>query len=399
MNSTWISALRGYVKIAVYGNKIESFINELMHANIDIWNISKISDGMELYVHVNDFFRLRKHLKKTGCRMHVIQRYGFPFLLERVEKRKVFVFGFISFIAAIYILSSFIWQVEVQVDGENITEQFVVEVAKEIGIQKFQWKFRLEDPDVLSKQLLARLPDTSWVGIEVVGTRVNIHVIEAVKPEDMPLLNPRHLVSDTDAVITQIVAERGKPMVHIHSHVKKGDILISGFIGNEENQVIVAAKGTVKGLVWHEYVVTVPLRSTSKGLTGESITRYYVLVGDRAVRISGFVEIPYDYYESDIDVKQMEWRNWRFPVSIMLETIHEVKMEQQIWNTEQAKHIGLEQAKLHIERVYGPEAIVKAVNVLEMKQENDHLTIKVMFEVERDITEEKPIISDEMTRS
>ncbi|MCK9907372.1 sporulation protein YqfD, partial [Microbacteriaceae bacterium K1510] len=63
---------------------------------------------------IRDYFRLRPFLRETGCRTHVEQREGLPFWLIRMRKRSGFALGAFLFLFGLYMLSSFVWNVEVQ---------------------------------------------------------------------------------------------------------------------------------------------------------------------------------------------------------------------------------------------------------------------------------------------
>src|SRR5690606_36616212 len=103
----------------------------------------------------------------------------------------------------------------------------------ETGIYKMQWKFKLKNPSELSAQLVRKLDGVSWVGVSVEGTKVNIKVVESARAEEKTLKNPRNLIATHDAVVSYIFAEKGRPVVKTNTHVKKGDVLISGIVGDE----------------------------------------------------------------------------------------------------------------------------------------------------------------------
>lgn len=96
------------------------------------------------------------------------------------------------------------------------------------------------------------------------GTSISITVIDSTKPEKLTLEGPRHLVAKADAVVTRIIAENGRPKVERNDRVRKGDILISGILGDEQRNKAVVSKGKVMGLVWHEYRIESPLVTKSK---------------------------------------------------------------------------------------------------------------------------------------
>ncbi|MFD0715088.1 sporulation protein YqfD [Paenibacillus sp. GCM10027626] len=392
MNASWLQWLRGSVTIQIRGGNMEELVNRALADKLQLWSISRTSGGELLcQVTLRDFFRLKPLLKKTGCRLHILTRHGMPFWFEKLEKRLFFGVGLILFFIGMYVLSSLVWTVEVT-GVESISEEQVLKAAHEEGLYPFQWSFRLADTDMLSKKLSQKIPGVAWVGVEKKGTKVSIKVVESTKPEDKPLLSPRHLVATTDAVVTDIMAETGRPLVKRNARVKKGDILISGILGDENNTMYVIAQGEVKGLVWHEYNIASPLERIEKGYTGEMTTRWYAVIGGRAVRVSGFGAINYDKYETERDMQLATWRTGTLPFGKMKEVIREVQEERISIEPKEAKIAGLEQARADVLAKNGPGAKIRAENILHEKTDNGKVYMKVLFEVEQSIATERPLV-------
>jgi len=392
MNASWLQWVRGIVGIQVRGEKMETLVNRALEKKIHLWSISWTSKGeLVCFVTVQDFFRLRPLLKETNCRLHVISRQGMPFWFERLEKRIFFGVGLALFFVGMYLLSSLVWSIEVK--GNNlISEEQVLRAAQQEGVFPFQWSFRLSDTDVISKRLTQKLPGAAWVGVEKRGTKISIQVVETTKPAEKPLLSPRHLVASADAVVTDIMAETGRPVVKRNAKVKKGDVLISGILGDEANTQTVVAQGEVKGLVWHEYNIESPLKRKMKGYTGEMMTRWYIVIGGRALKVSGFGDIPYEQYEIERQLEEATWRTRSLPFGKMKETIREVQEGLTGVTAEEAKAAGLEQAKADILAKNGSGAKIHAENILHEKTENGKVYMKVLFEVEQSIVTERPLV-------
>lgn len=211
MRSSFLSWIRGFVQVGIRGENTERLVNRLLQKGMEIWDIHRAEEGrLRLNIHISDFFRIRPLLKETGCRLHVEKRSGFPFLLDKLEKRKSFAAGFLLFLAGLFLLSNLVWQVEVE-GLETLKEEEILEAAESVGIYSGQWLFRLPEPDTMSEQLMQKVPGVSWIGVKTEGTKVRIRVVESTSPEERPLVNPRHLVAATDAVISNIYAEKGKP--------------------------------------------------------------------------------------------------------------------------------------------------------------------------------------------
>lgn len=395
MQPQFMKSIRGYVIVQVRGKGIEAFLNRTVAAGISLWDIKRTGiDRVQANLPVRDFFRLRPLLKQTGCRVHVLKRRGFPFFLSRLEKRKFFIAGLAGFLIGLYLLSSVIWRVEVE-GNENIPAHDILQAAESQGIYRLQWKFRLRNLDELSHALLTRLPGTSWVGIELQGTRIVIKVVESTRPEAKEPQNPRHLVAAKNAVVTEITATKGKPVVAPHSYVRKGDVLISGIIGDEANKQVVVAQGKVKGIVWYESAVEVPLSLQYKVYTGESFERFYLVFGSRALQVTGYGKKALEPSEIIEDRKVLQWRNITLPFGWLTEKVLQAQMVEQPIDAQTAKTVGLERAAADLLSRAGEEARIVLHNILQEKIENGKVYMKVLFQVEEPIMQELPIVQGE----
>ncbi|WP_282941473.1 sporulation protein YqfD [Paenibacillus sp. RC67] len=392
MKSSFLLSMRGYVLIEVRGGRFEKLVNALMEQRMTIWDIRIVDEtNAELYIVLKDFFRLRPVLKETGCRVHVRKRYGVPFLLDKLEKRKIFALGLIGFVIGLYMLSSVVWQVRVE-GNELISKQQVLEAAKEQGIYKLQWKYRLKNTDVMSRALQGQLPGTAWVGVEVHGTHIVIKIVEATVPDKQPLLSPRHLVASKSGMITYILAEKGRPLVKANTYVKKGDILISGVLGDDVNRQTVVASGEVRGLVWYTPQVEVPLTQQYKVYTGEVKDRSYFVVGNRALQLTGYGKTGFEQFETIPERKTLQLGKFVLPIGWLHERVMQVNIMEKATDPQEAKKLGIEAAKKEILASAGKEAKVVNEKILHEKTENGKVYMEVHLEVEESITQEQPIV-------
>lgn len=384
---------RGYVRIAVRGKHTEQLINELYTQEISIWDISRLGeDQVSMMLMLPDFFRLRPLLRRTGCRVHVLERYGLPFSLRQLSKRSFFASGLLLFLLGLYMLSSLVWTIEVKGNERIHTEQ-ILEAAKKEGVFPFQWSFRLKKMDEISKEIHAQLPDATWIGVSKQGTKIMIHVVESAVPDSKKLVNPRNLVAKVDAVVTQIIASQGKAVVRPNTRVKKGNVLISGIIGSTDMPRIVPAQGTVKGLVWHEYNISVPFLTKEKTFTGAYKERQYIQLGDRRLQVSGYGGIEFANYEIIEEEEQAGVSRIKLPIKWVHEKIMEVAEVAKERSEDETVRVGLEQAHADIAAKYGGDSRIVTEKILHQKADNGKVNLKVLFEVEQSIAVEQPIVS------
>ena len=291
--------LDGYITITVRGKRFERMLNMAVREGIRIWNIRRVGQEVgrcDILIRVITFacgrFCGRQAVALTwndeaGCLSGWSGCAGGP----------VLVIGASLFLVGMYMLSSFVWQVEVQ-GVRQMRPEAVTNAAAQVGIKEGVWKAKLKESHVLQRELMSLLPEASRAIVDIQGTKAIIQVVEKEEPEKPAPPSPRHLVAKKRAVVHTILPEAGKSMVSVNQFVEKGQTLISGIIGNETRQKAVAARGTVKGEVWYVSNVTMPLAQVHYQLTGERQQTHYLLVGPFAVQIWPFKQQPFAQAES-----------------------------------------------------------------------------------------------------
>lgn len=391
MQHQWLKWFNGYLVIILNGKRIERLINLAVQKGMQVWSITRYDEQRgKIAIRLEDFFRLKPLLKDTGCRMRILSKHGFPFFLMRVRKRYAFFGGFLLFITMLFLLSRVIWSVEV-VGNEKISRHQVLQVAEKVGIEQGKFSFLLDDPDKIQTQLMEQLPEASWIGFQMKGTKAQIRVVEKVIPDDKEVLSPRHLVAKKSAVIHNIFAQHGKPMVRPTDFVRKGDILVSGLIGKEDSPTAVAAKGIVEGEVWYETEVVIPIKQKQSVFLGEQHRNFYLVWGEKQFKVWGFDEPTFKEYETKEETRVIRWRDKTFPIGWKEETLQSAEVSERKISEEEALELAKQTAKQDILTKMGNGGYIKEEKVLHHRQENDKVYIKMHIVAIEDIAVEAPI--------
>ena len=386
---------KGYVVCSLRGKYMELFINQVGKNNIKIWNIKMTKEQEAIFsISVSDFFKLRPILKKTYTRVRVIKRVGLPFFLRKVQNRKGMAFGISLFFLSIFLLSSMVWSIDIK-GNERITETEIANAIHEIGIHQGMFKFQLEDYDIIQEKLIYKLEDAAWIGVKLKGTNLEFTVVEKVRAEDKGANAPQNIISTKNAVIHKILAENGLPLVRVNQRVKKGDILISGVMGKEENKEMVPAKGKVIGLVWYQSSISIPLKQTWNEYTGEKIVQEYLSFGKWMLKIKGFKKVPFENYQKDYEQKVVSFKDKRLPFGLVKVTLMEYQQNERIISEAEAVKLAIEQASNRLIAQINKEAIINDQKILHQSVENGKVSLKLLFEVIEDITAIQPIIQGE----
>lgn len=211
--------IKGYLQIEIEGFYIERFFNVCARQGINLSGIKRKDNSCIITnIQVRDVKDVKKIAKKTQCSIKIKRKKGIPFIIKKYKNRKVFIFLFFILVLLIFVLSNFIWNIEVEGNNQISTTELLEELNKN-GIKQGELKYKINIQKVIETM---RLNDSriAWIGIKLNGTNVKVTIVEAVeKPE---LINDDEycdIVSMKDGIITKINVTNGTALV------KEGDVV------------------------------------------------------------------------------------------------------------------------------------------------------------------------------
>jgi similar to stage IV sporulation protein len=324
--------LQGYLVIHVTGESPERFVNMAASRGIYLWDVEKLINGaVVLKVHLKAVKPLRHIARRTRCRFRIRRRFGLPFYRVILRKRKALALGAFLFLITLYLLSSFIWFIEVK-GNEKLDPSNVLQAAAEAGLRRGTPKWSI-DPGRVEGKIIEQLPLVSWSGVYIKGTKVTIEVAERTVPEEEDH-QPAHIVAKKMGVIKEVLVLNGYPAVKEGDTVSQGQVLISGVISPPQEPVksgtvkkpdevpkpsrYVHAKGMARARVWYEGYSEARLVETGNRPTGRAETRFSIKFKGKEIILSGNQNVPFEQFETKTFVSRVpEWRNLTLPVEII----------------------------------------------------------------------------------
>lgn len=221
----------GYVTLRIYGYSPERFMNICSYKGIELYCVRCFGKEYELQIAVSDFHKLKDILRKTGTKMHIVQKKGVPFLLFRYRRHKGFVFSIIFTMFFLFCMSHMIWSI--QIDGNvYITDAQLLKYLEEHNIKTGIFVNNV-DCDVIESMIRNDYPDIIWVSAQMKGSALIVEVQEVnnetdTKKESLLFETGSDIVASNDGTVVSIVTRNGTPMVKAGDTIEAGTILVSG---------------------------------------------------------------------------------------------------------------------------------------------------------------------------
>lgn len=210
-----INYILGYVNIDVEGFYIERFMNICISKRIFLWNMNrKKSSIMSVSIGIQDFKNIKEVAKKSGCKVKINEKKGLPFIFNRYKKRKIFLIMLLIILCAMYILSNFIWNIEIT-GLEKIKSEDIYGALENSGLKIGTKKNDINTKDIVNNIRLKR-EDIAWIGIDIKGTNAKVNIVEATeKPEIIEEDEYCNIIANKKGIITKINALNGTPIAKV----------------------------------------------------------------------------------------------------------------------------------------------------------------------------------------
>lgn len=275
-----MSVVSNQVRCLVTGEETLRFVNLCRNNGIELRHLVRRENAIQMEIDAENFKKLRPLVRKTHVKIHILNRHGPSFFFYRHKRRWWFLLGMTVFAGMIYMLSLFVWQIDI--DGNRkYTDALILQALAQMDVKTGCRKSEIDLPEI-EEELRIMYNEITWVSASIAGTKLQIELREGdlkisgssgggqtgnVKRVENRENNPKtqngesetdlpaNLVADEDAIITNLVVRRGTAAVRYGDEVKKGDVLIEGkvYIYNEDETLKKVDYLTAEGDVFGKY--------------------------------------------------------------------------------------------------------------------------------------------------
>lgn len=275
-----MSVVSNQVRCLVTGEETLRFVNLCRNNGIELRHLVRRENAIQMEIDAENFKKLRPLVRKTHVKIHILNRHGPAFFFYRHKRRWWFLLGMTVFAGMIYMLSLFVWQIDI--DGNRkYTDALILQALAQMDVKTGCRKSEIDLPKI-EEELRIMYNEITWVSASIAGTKLQIELREGdlkisgssgggqtgnVKRVENRENNPKtqngesetdlpaNLVADEDAIITNLVVRRGTVAVRYGDEVKKDDVLIEGkvYIYNEDETLKKVDYLTAEGDVFGKY--------------------------------------------------------------------------------------------------------------------------------------------------
>ena len=379
-------------KLLLVGKNPKRFLDNLISLKISLYDVKLTDKELTIVVDLDDYDKILK--LKTSYKIKVIDYYGLVKYENILKKYNVFFICLIIGLVLIKVLSSIVFDIDIEHPKSEIRELVLADL-EEFGISKYHFKVSYDEKEKIIKKILHKETDRlEWLEIDSIGTKYVVKVEERIKNDPKIDNTFQHIVAKKDAMILQIQASSGEIKVSKNDYVKKGDILISGFITkDEEIKKKVKAVGTVYGEVWYQAEITLPKVYKEIKYTKNSKKRFQVKFLSHDFLLFDFK--PYKTYESN-NITLLE--NRLLPMSFNYSKVGETKEITKRYTGTKGEKEALKLAEKNLKKKLSVNDSIISKKVLKKTEKDSKIIVDIFFKVKEDITDTVNIDNIDITK-
>ncbi|QKS70858.1 sporulation protein YqfD [Paenalkalicoccus suaedae] len=377
-----------YKKVYVEQINTAAFVRLCQHHRIRITVVKTSGTAITCHVHIRDIDHLMELLTDQGANARI---HGYVGMMHSLSQLNIFaLLGSVGFALTLYILMSLTWSVEVEGGNVALRHQ-VLELLEEKGLKQHSFIVRHPSMEELQTFALAELDQIAFIGGEKIGTTYSFRIIEKRQENQVEEKRLGHLTATRDAVIKRIVAGTGTAAVRVDQFVRKNDILISGYIGREEDKQLVAAEGEVIGEFWEIAKVEQPLIHDYETVVGPKNTRYAIQLGSYTIPL--FFNEPGGYKER----QSKKLLDKGLTIAFHTNHYYELTKTQVEYAQEEAVQEAKSAAKDQLQETLTDSGEILQEKVLHESMENGKVKVVIHYTVNDSIAKKRSVIKENET--
>lgn len=291
----------GYVHFKAENGFTERLLNLCAYNNINLYELKNTDVGFEAQVLSVYFKRIVEFAEKTNVAVEELGRSGVPVAASRYRKRWGIALGVVAFLLFLFISQNFVWQIEV-VGNKKVSTSLILSELEAEGIHKLSYIPSLNFRDK-KHELMMRLPELSWLSVNISGCRLEVEVTERNVPPMIDEAEPSDIVASKTGQIRYMEVYNGVKQTDVNYTVTEGQTLVSGrFVTKQGNEMYVHSSAKIIAEVQFDKSFSIDIDQLAKEYTGKVKNRYYLDI--MSCRIPLFIATKFD---KDYDV--IEQRN------------------------------------------------------------------------------------------
>ena len=387
MKNRYLENLNSIIKIKVEGKNINHYISRMIKKKIEIIKLIPISyKEVHLIMKYSEYQKLNS-IKTILYKVTVLSYMGKLKIKKNIQKNAFLIVFTLIGIVIIILLSRLIFSIEVVHQDKKI-RQLVLNELKKYNITKYKIKKNYQELEKIEDKILENnKKELEWLEITEVGTKYIIRVEERKINREKEEKQYQNIISKKEAIIVSIKAKSGEKLKETNDYVKKGDIIIAGYITLPNNTKIpTVAEGEVLGEVWYNIKIDYPFVYQESHLTGKSKTVYALHFFKKRIGIFDF-----NTYHTFSTKNKTLLKSQLLNIKFVKEKQYETKILDEVYTEDIAKNKAIDYIKTKLKKDNLNIKEIKDIKILTTSNDENSIKLHLFVKAIENIGEESTI--------
>ena len=282
----WLLAC-GQGRVRVTGASLTRFLNLCAAQGITLRQMDRTAwNELHATLSIRDFRTLRRHMGRTGCRVHILRKRGLPFLAARLRPRTALWGGAVFAAALCWLLGTHVWAIQTEI-APAIDETAVMQQLSEMGV-RIGMPIKKLNTRQIRWEMMQLQPNITFFSLNLRG---NSLTVVAYGSTDPPEVLDEHaitkVVAARDGVLTEVSVTEGMRLCAVGDTVRQGQLLVSGYEDYGLFIRPVCASAEIYARTWHTGTVVTPAERLEKRYTGREWKQVTLIVGKKRIKLWG----------------------------------------------------------------------------------------------------------------
>ena len=377
--------LTSKISINILGNNIERIIRRLKNNNIEILNLKYIDGGISLKIYKKDYEKLLSI--KTIYEIEIVNYSGLYNFKNKISNNKFIIMSILISFILLYIITNLIFTIDIITNDNNMKIK-IEEELKNNGISKYKFKKSYEKLQLIKNNILSKYrSEIEWIEIEVIGTKYIVRYEPRIQNNIKEKTNYRNIIASKSAVIKDMLVTHGQIVKSKNTYVKKGDIIVSGYIYLNDNiKDTVSSSGTIYGECWYNVTITYPFKYYEERDTGNSKNVIVIKLLNKEIELFNF-----NKYKNKKTNDKTLLKNNLLPIKLIHQTQKEINVISENNTEKELIKKAINYSKKKIESRLSKNEYIDDYKILNKEVFPDSVKLNIFFSVIEDITDYEDI--------
>jgi len=373
------------INIKITGNNIERIIRRLKNNNIEILNLKYIAGGIIVKIYKKDYDKLLSI--KTIYEIEVLSYNGLFNFKNNILNNKFIIISVLISLIILYIVTNLIFNVDIITNDSNMKLELEEELINN-GVSKYKFKKSYNQLQEIKNNILSKYRDKiEWIEIEVVGTKYIVRYEPRIQNKIENNNNYRNIVASKNCVIKDMYVTSGQIVKSKNTYVKKGEIIVSGYIYLNENiKDTVSSKGVIYGECWYNVTITYPFKYYEEKETGKSKNIIVIKLLNKEIELFDFNK----YKDKKVNNTTI-FKNNLLPIKLIYQNQKEISVINEDNNEDELIKKAVDYSKKKLKNNLDSNEYVSDYKILNKEIFSDSIKLNIFFSVIENIGEYQEI--------